>query len=311
MSGWVKLHRVMLEHEIMTDSTLFHLFGWCLLKAGHSDRKLGGVKLLPGQFVTGRYEGSEQVGMKPSTWYSGMRRLESIGCIEMTANRSSTTVTICNWTTYQAADESAQHQPTPTNTDEHQTTPNNRSSAGRQHVVVTEEERKNLRIKELQEGGEGEEPKTQTPPTGGPKVRRKRRTVDYSPDFEVWWNAYPRREAKGDAANAYAGAVADLMVTGKFATSDDAAAFLLSRALAFSRSPAGKAGRFVPHPTTWLNKKRFDDDDAAWELAGNRDKPGLLGGWEEFLSKGQDVNQGGIRDVDAVAGNLYGQAARR
>ena len=66
--------------------------------------------------------------------------------------------------------------------------------------------------------------------------------------FETWWQVYPRREAKAAARKAYAKAVRDtdpdriLVGTGRYR--DDP-----------NRDPA-----FTPHPATWLNAGRWDDE---------------------------------------------------
>lgn len=62
--------------------------------------------------------------------------------------------------------------------------------------------------------------------------------------FEKWWAAYPRKEAKGRAERAYAKAL-------ELADS----ATLLD---ALNRSWGTK--KWIPHPTTWLNDKRWLDE---------------------------------------------------
>jgi len=62
--------------------------------------------------------------------------------------------------------------------------------------------------------------------------------------FETWWQAYPRKEAKGAAAKAYAKA---LTLTDPQALLD-----------ALDRNwPTRK---YIPHPATWLNSQRWLDE---------------------------------------------------
>ena len=58
MSGWVKLHRKLLDNPIFQDSSLVHVFLYCLLKANHEPRRFmfNGQEMLieAGQFIAGR-----------------------------------------------------------------------------------------------------------------------------------------------------------------------------------------------------------------------------------------------------------------
>lgn len=68
--------------------------------------------------------------------------------------------------------------------------------------------------------------------------------------FADFWSLYPRRVAKRAAAKAWeremrAGTSADDILTG------------LRRQLAYLNS---REVQFIPHPTTWLNQGRWDDE---------------------------------------------------
>src|SRR6476620_8160014 len=41
------------------------------------------------------------------------------------------------------------------------------------------------------------------------------------------------------------------------------------RTLAFARSPAGNRGNLTPHPATWFNQGRYDDNPTEWEQIGD------------------------------------------
>lgn len=79
-----------------------------------------------------------------------------------------------------------------------------------------------------------------------------RRVHGFPPGFDEFWAAYPRHVAKQDASKAFAKLRAD-----------DA---LLRRILAAlevakqSRDWLKDDGRFIPHPATWLNGRRWDDE---------------------------------------------------
>jgi len=73
----------------------------------------------------------------------------------------------------------------------------------------------------------------------------------YSPDFEAFWKAYPRRQAKGAAAKAYAKAAKSV---GRDA--------LVAAATRYASDPNLPKDRTkIPHAATWLNDERWNDDD--------------------------------------------------
>jgi hypothetical protein len=74
----------------------------------------------------------------------------------------------------------------------------------------------------------------------------------YSAEFEAWYLAYPRRVAKGAAAKAYAKAAA--------AVGHEK---LLEAVTLFAASEEANS-EYCPHPATWLNADRYDDDPAEW-----------------------------------------------
>jgi hypothetical protein len=159
IDGWVKTHRALLEHPIIKDPHLARLWLWCLLSANTKASQYRGESLAAGEFVTGRISASQQLSVSPSKWYRDMQKLEEMGCIKLKANSNWTTVSVCNWRTYQARKESER------TADEQQM--NNGWTADEQRMD-TEEERKNLRKKELNTGVLGEceksKPETEQPP---------------------------------------------------------------------------------------------------------------------------------------------------
>lgn len=83
----------------------------------------------------------------------------------------------------------------------------------------------------------------------GRKEGKERKEIDASPDgFAVFWAAYPRKVAKGDAEKAWKKHKPDLP------------ACLAAIAVAKSSPDWTKdGGQFIPHPATWINGKRWED----------------------------------------------------
>lgn len=82
------------------------------------------------------------------------------------------------------------------------------------------------------------------PPRGG--------AVEWPADFLRFWDAYPRKEGKGAALKAWE----------KIRPGDELLGKILA-ALESRRWPPRwleDEGRFIPHPSTWLNQRRWEDE---------------------------------------------------
>ena len=105
MTGWIKLHRKILDSAVFDNPDLLKVWIWCLLKATHDDyTQLVGlqvVELTKGQFVTGRFKGAEELKLNPSTFYKYLKILEKLDMIELKCNNKMTVVSVVNWGKYQ------------------------------------------------------------------------------------------------------------------------------------------------------------------------------------------------------------------
>jgi hypothetical protein len=79
-------------------------------------------------------------------------------------------------------------------------------------------------------------------------TRAKRETAPAG--FDEFWDAYPRRTAKRAAQTAYVAAV----------KRGAEPAEILTATRRFATATRGTEPRFIPHPATWLNQGRYDDD---------------------------------------------------
>ncbi len=95
--------------------------------------------------------------------------------------------------------------------------------------------------------------------------------------FEEFWRAYPRKVGKGAARKAWGRVPADVAFADLMVAVDG-----LARR---HRALPAQDRRFTPHPTTWLNQERWDDEDdavvtpepAAWDAirAAMSEQPGV------------------------------------
>lgn len=91
--------------------------------------------------------------------------------------------------------------------------------------------------------------------------------TNYTPAFLHWYSHYPLKVAKQHAAKKYVEAIKN--VQHLYSSSrTQAEAFLLERAQLYATSPEGM-GPYCPHPGTWLNKGRWEDDDTTWFRGSN------------------------------------------
>ncbi len=86
--------------------------------------------------------------------------------------------------------------------------------------------------------------------------QRARPRLQDSPLFLAFWNAYPRRVAKGAARIAFTRAL-------DFADGNE----IVQAAIAYAAHciEAKIEPKYIPHPTTWLNAERWEDDLATEE----------------------------------------------
>lgn len=107
--GFIKLWRQTLDSEVFADADLFKLFAWCLMSAQWKDGR-GKNPLKRGQLRTTRALAAEALRISGSKFYRGLMRLVDMGCVTVEANSVWTTITVCNYSTYQDTDEISEQQ---------------------------------------------------------------------------------------------------------------------------------------------------------------------------------------------------------
>lgn len=133
IDGWISLHRKLLDSAVFQNADLLKVWIWCLLKATHEDYELlvglQLVKLKPGQFVTGRFKGAEELQLNPSTFYKYIKSLEKLEMICVNSNNKMTLITVENWAKYQTEEGRAyQQKNNKVTTKEQQSNTNNNSN---------------------------------------------------------------------------------------------------------------------------------------------------------------------------------------
>ena len=116
-SGWIKLHRQLLDNPISTRANWAWLWITLLLLANHEEKKIiwngKEVMLSPGSFLTGRKALSKQTGIPQTTIERALTFFEEIGHqIGQQKTKKFRIITILNWGKYQIADIKADNKRT-------------------------------------------------------------------------------------------------------------------------------------------------------------------------------------------------------
>lgn len=97
----------------------------------------------------------------------------------------------------------------------------------------------------------------------GQARRGSRHALSEEKIHEVYW-AYPRHIAPRAAKKAIKNALKELMKGRRFKSIYQAHEFLIERVSSYAKAVEGKDPTFIPHPATWVNSGRYDDDPAEW-----------------------------------------------
>lgn len=135
-----------------------------------------------------------------------------------------------------------------------------------QHATHTERNA-NASPNAMRTHSEGNAPRArpQSPVTSNqyPPTPRKRGSVhDFPPGFDRFWEAYPKHTAKPKAAQAFARIKPDDELLRRMLAAIDRQ----RTSLQWTRD----GGQFVPHPSTWLNGRRWEDDPEPSSAGGDQ-----------------------------------------
>ncbi|GAB6126267.1 hypothetical protein [Humidesulfovibrio idahonensis] len=180
------------------------------------------VPLKPGEFVFGRKVAAKETGLSERTVRTCISTLSKLGNLVITSTNKFSILTIEKWEDYQSTVQLATSK----------TTSKRPTGDHIQRQMHNSTEEKNTPL---------------TP---------RRGECAYSASFEEFWNAYPLRKGKAAAYRAWKSVekkhpgLKALQIIGAVKTQVKADTF---------RSPHD-GQLYIPHPATWLNAGRWDDD---------------------------------------------------
>lgn len=113
MSGWIKIHRQIIDWEWFTDTTTFRVFLQLLLKANHKEKKYRGMVLKVGTIITSRDILAFETSLSVQQVRTALDKLKSTNEITIKTSSQGTIIEVVNYAKYQlVTSEVTNKQPT-------------------------------------------------------------------------------------------------------------------------------------------------------------------------------------------------------
>ena len=104
MSGWIKIHRSILEWEWYDDANTCRLFFHLLIIANHKEKSYRGKKVPRGSLLTGRSVLAKQLGLSEQQVRTSLNKLKSTNEITIESTKAGSLVTLMKYSDYQTMD---------------------------------------------------------------------------------------------------------------------------------------------------------------------------------------------------------------
>jgi hypothetical protein len=113
MSGWIKIHRQILEWEWYSDTNTFRVFLHLLLKANHKEKKYRGMDLKIGTIITSRDILAMETGLSVRQVRTSLDKLKTTNELTIKTSSQGTIIEVVNYAKYQlTTNETANERPT-------------------------------------------------------------------------------------------------------------------------------------------------------------------------------------------------------
>lgn len=113
MSGWIKIHRKVLEWEWYDDTNTFRLFMHLILKANHKDKNYRGQIVKAGSLLTGRELLAQETGLTVRQVRTCLERLKTTNEVTINSSRQGTIIQVVKYKDYQiTTNETTTERPT-------------------------------------------------------------------------------------------------------------------------------------------------------------------------------------------------------
>jgi len=111
-SGWIKLHRQLLEWEWYDDTNTKCLYLHCLLRANHSDTKWRGIDVKRGQFITSLEALSSETGLSVQKIRTSLAKLKSTRNVTSKQQGKARILTVLGYDSYQDSNKEVNREVT-------------------------------------------------------------------------------------------------------------------------------------------------------------------------------------------------------
>lgn len=255
--GYIKLWRKTLDSGILQHPAAWQLFGYLLLKTSHRPHRqiIGGAvfDLAPGQVVFGRHKAAADLCLSEKQVRTALDMLKKLEIVACEASNRCTIVSFVNWHRYQEERpaEGPAVRPTEGPAPGQQTASTGPAAGHKQALSI-----KNILNTYMGEAGADAPPSPATGKENIPGREGSRPKSPYSAEFELFWEAYPKKRGKDAAFKAWE----QRRKKRELPELSELLAALGEAKRTHDWSKEG--GRYVPYPATWLNQGRWADDYA-------------------------------------------------
>ena len=112
MSGWIKIHRQILDWEWYSDNNTFRLLMHLILKANHKEKRYRGIELKVGSVITSRDILAIEIGLSIQQVRTSLDKLKSTNEITIKTSSQGTIIQVVNYIKYQVVtSETTKEQP--------------------------------------------------------------------------------------------------------------------------------------------------------------------------------------------------------
>lgn len=137
MSGFIKLHRSLLDWEWYSDKNCRNVFIHCLLKANYEDKKWQGVIIKRGSFITSLENLGSETGLTVQQIRTVLVKLKSTNDITIKTTNKFTALTVVNYSLYQDKPEKVTNKTT------------NKKQTNNKQITTTKEGKNNNLINKI------------------------------------------------------------------------------------------------------------------------------------------------------------------
>jgi hypothetical protein len=241
--GWLKIHRKMRNWEWYHDANCVRVWLHLLLTVNYEKSRFEGREVMPGSRVTGYPALAKECGLSVQQVRTVFSKLKSTGEITVTTHSKFSIVSIAKWDEFQEDNRQ-----------------DNSHSTGFQQAsnrlpTTSKEYKKGIREEYILDDAKAPPESGELPLDDSPKPNKQTGTK-YTPDFEAFWKAYPKRTGNNPKLPAFkkwkgltrGGVPVDTIIQG---------------AKAYAAARNGQDAQYTQQAVTWLNQA----------------------GWEQFQSK--------------------------